>query len=273
MFSHAGDLGGWNADMRIDRDAHLVLVFLSNQRIDGKGSRTAVMTPVTLLATGAAVPELPAVRTPRTGELAALAGRWRVADGGTLVTRARGTALEVAASDRAGLLRLAGEGSAPPESLHLESRALAIAEGMGRRRLDPLRTALSPSLPFNAVAPDLDTQLADTQRRLGAFVRAEPIGTVFAGPGAALSFVRIHYRKGSTLLRLGWANNQVLAIDPEASAALPTRFLPADDGAWVHVDPFTARVTRIHADRDAKGKVQSLAVGGESVEARARRSG
>jgi hypothetical protein len=43
----------------------------------------------------------------------------------------------------------------------------------------------------------------------------------------------------------------------------PTRFLPASDGSWVSVDPFTARVTRIDVARDARGGVQSLALGGD----------
>src|SRR5262249_11941965 len=32
LFQHAGDIGGWNADLRIDRDAHFVIVYLSNVR-------------------------------------------------------------------------------------------------------------------------------------------------------------------------------------------------------------------------------------------------
>src|SRR5262249_56628524 len=73
LFAHAGDLGGWNSDMRIDRDAHFVIVFLSNVRPDGRGAREAVMTPVTLLVTRAAVAELPDVHVPKPGQVAGAA--------------------------------------------------------------------------------------------------------------------------------------------------------------------------------------------------------
>lgn len=147
MFAHAGDLGGWNSEMRIDRDAKLVVVFLSNQRIDGKGSRSAVLTPVTLLATGTTVPELPAVHASRADERRALAGRYEFGGGGTLVARDAGGAVEVSADDAPGLENLRGEGTTPPDSLGLDRQALAIADGLAHGRLDALRAALHPSLP------------------------------------------------------------------------------------------------------------------------------
>jgi hypothetical protein len=63
------------------------------------------------------------------------------------------------------------------------------------------------------------------------------------------------------MLRLGWVSGKVLAFDLDAGDALATRFLPATDGSWVSVDPFTARVTRIDVARDTRGRVQSLAMG------------
>jgi hypothetical protein len=56
-------------------------------------------------------------------------------------------------------------------------------------------------------------------------------------------------------------NGKVLAFDLDAGDALATRFLPATDGSWVSVDPFTAHVTRVDVARDAGGRVQSLAMG------------
>jgi hypothetical protein len=60
----------------------------------------------------------------------------------------------------------------------------------------------------------------------------------------------------------------VLSLDPDASAVLPTTFLPTNDGAWVHIEPFTARVTRLEFDRDAKGAVTTLRLGGDAAPAR-----
>jgi len=272
MFTHAGDLGGWNADMRIDRDAGLVLVFLSNQRLDGRGSRETLMNPVTLLATGAPVPELPALRAVREGELFELSGRYTFPGGGTLLTRSSGTALEVSAGDAAGLALLVGDAGRPPDSLQLVARASEIAEGLARRRWEPFMAALHPGLPAHEVVAELDGAMTSAERRLGSFTRIEDAGSVVTGPNTALSFVRVHRREGSTLLRLGWVDGKVLAFDLDAPNVLPTRFLPAEDGSWVNIDPFTKRVTRLSVDRDGRGKVMALGLG-ESAESRAKRSG
>jgi CubicO group peptidase (beta-lactamase class C family) len=273
MFTHAGDLGGWNSEMRIDRDAKLVLVFLSNQRIDGRGSRSAVLTPVTLIATGGSVAALPALRTSGAEERKALVGHYVYGDGGTLVAREQSSALEVSAEDAAGLARLAGGGTAPPDSLHLDQQALAIAEGLARHDFAAVRAVLHPSLPTAEAIAGLDTAMAVAERRLGPFLRAESVGSVNTGPGAALSFVRIQRQRGSALLRLGWVSGKVLAFDPAAPSVLPTMFLPAADGSWANVDPFSGQVIRLSVERDTRGRVVAVALGAGSGVARARRRG
>ncbi len=261
LFFHGGDLGGWNAEMRIDRDAALVIAFLSNSRFDGKGSREAVLTPVTLLASGASVAALPIMREVAPGERRALAGRYRFPDGGALTARDTAASLEVSADDAAGFARLAGDQARPSDSLQFDERARAIAEGLARHDDAALRAALHPSLPGGVPPAELDTTLADAERRWGAFVRVEVLGSTNTGRGAGLSFVRIVRERGSSMLRLGWVDGEVLAFDLDAGDALVTRFLPATDGSWVSVDPFTAHVTRIDVARDARGRVQSLGLG------------
>ena len=273
MFFHAGDIGGWNAEMRIDRDAGLVLVFLSNTRIDGKGSRSAVMNPVTLLALGREVPELPAVRASRPEERRPLAGRYEFEDGGVLTARDDGTALEVAAENGAGLARLAGAAAAPPDSLQLDAHARTIAGAIARADFEALRPFLHPALPVPEARASLDTTMAGTVRRLGAFRSAETIGSVITGPGTAVSFVRLRHAGGGTVLRLGWIGGKVIAFDTDARAVLPTRFLPTDDGTWVNIDPFTAHVTRLTVERDPQGHVLAVGLGEPTRELRAKRRG
>jgi CubicO group peptidase (beta-lactamase class C family) len=268
LYFHGGDLGGWNAEMRIDRDAHFVIVFLSNVRPDGRGSRDAVMTPVTQLLTGTAVAELPDVRTPTPAECSALAGRYTFAGGGTLEARATPAGLELTAADSAGLARLAGADATPPDSLHLDARARAVAEGLARHQFDALRAAMSPSLPADGLIPVIDPLTAEAEQRLGAFVGVQAVGTVATGPATAVSYVRTRRERGSTLLRLGWVRGRVLSIDVRSQAVLPTMFLPAADPSWVHVDPFTARVTRIAFARDPKGGAPTLRIGDDTAFAR-----
>jgi hypothetical protein len=75
------------------------------------------------------------------------------------------------------------------------------------------------------------------------------------------------------VLRLGWVGGRILSFDFEAPAILPTRFLPATDGTWVHIDPFTARVTRIRIERDSGGRVLAVGMIGTAGERTARRVG
>lgn len=261
LFFHGGDLGGWNAEMRIDRDAALVMVFLSNSRFDGKGSRDAVLTPVTLMATGASVAALPVMRAAAPGERSALAGRYRFPDGGALTARDTAASLEISADNAAGFARLAGDAARPADSLRYDERAREIAEGLALRDYTALRAAIHPSLPGGVPQAMLDTTVADAERRWGAFTRVEVLGSAVTGPRSGLSFVRTMRKRGNSMLRLGWVNGKVLAFDFDAGNALATRFLPAADGTWVSVDPFTARVTRIDVARDTRGRVQSLAMG------------
>ena len=221
------------------------------------------------MATGASVAALPVVREAAPGERRALEGRYRFPDGGALTARgvpARHRAgpaasLELSADNAAGFARLAGDAARPADSLQFNERARAIAEGLARRDYAALRASIHRSLPGGVPPAMLDTALADAERRWGGFVRVEVLGSAQTGPGAGLSFVRIVRERGSSMLRLGWVDGRVLAFDPDAGDALATRFLPATDGSWVSVDPFTARVTRIHVARDAGGRVQSLAMG------------
>jgi len=219
------------------------------------------MNPVTLIATGNPPPVLPAVRAPRAGELAALAGRWAFPNGATIVSRPAAGALEVAAADSGGLALLAG-GATPPESLAIGALALAFADAVARGNHAAYGAALHPSLPANETTAELDTTMARAATRLGAVVRLEPAGVVATGPGAALAFVRVVRERGVMLLRLGFGGTRVVAFEFDAPAILPTAFLPADDGAWVHVDPFTARITRLRVDRDPGGRVRGLVAEG-----------
>ncbi len=273
VYFHAGDLGGWNSEMRIDRQAGLILIFLSNTRIDGNGSRSAVMNPVTLLAVGKPAPELPALSRPDPDEARALAGRYEFADGGTLEARAEGAALEVTAGNGAGLARLAGPAGAAPDSLQLDAHSLAVAGAIARRDFPALAAFLHPALPAPEARASLDTTLAAAIRRFGEFGHAETVGSVLTGPGTALSFVRLQHARGATILRIGWVGGKVIAFDTDARAVLPTKFLRADDGAWVNIDPFTARVTRLTVERDAAGRVLAVGLGAPSAETRAKRRG
>jgi len=108
---HAGDIGGFNTDMRRMVDEHATIIFLSNTRDAGRGYRDIVPFTVTRILFGP-VPTLPPARA-HVPESAL--ERWNgpvpVAPGVTVDARARGGQVWLTASTQEGMFALAGADS------------------------------------------------------------------------------------------------------------------------------------------------------------------
>jgi CubicO group peptidase (beta-lactamase class C family) len=83
----AGDIGGFNAEIRDYVDEQFVVAFASNRRTRGRGDREIVMNNVARIVRGTDVPLPPALARPSPTLLQRMEGEYATEDGGHLVVR------------------------------------------------------------------------------------------------------------------------------------------------------------------------------------------
>jgi CubicO group peptidase (beta-lactamase class C family) len=145
---HAGDIGGFNAEMRRFVDEHATLIFLSNAREGGRGYREAVAYPVTRILFGPSI-ELPPVRLASSPKaLARWRGSWAIAPAVSVDGRVRGDTVWVLAKTQAAMSALAGSDSRRPRCEQaLSMQAATVADTLLRGVRGTLLTTIHPSLP------------------------------------------------------------------------------------------------------------------------------
>ena len=217
VIMHAGDLGGFNADMRRFVDEHATLVILSNGRQGGRGFREVVASAVTRLLFGPPL-ELP---PPHRGQGVWLAGR---------------TQEEMS--------RLAGSDSTGRAA---EARYSSWARGVADTLLGAdslaLKGRIHPSIP-----PDQHGEFFRGWRAvadsLGTPVRTNVLGTVFAPPAGARSYVELAGPKGTRVLSLDWLRDFLVGSEPVPDGAYRVQFFPDGSGQLARYDLWSARVVR-----------------------------
>lgn len=241
VVTHAGDLGGYNAECRIYLDRGVTIVFFSNGRPSGAGYREAVLNATSQILAGEPHPEPPRVSgTPDP----ALSGTWRLADG-TIDVRVDGGIARLSADSQEGISILAG----PPDAA-LSGTALAVATGMAAGDYAALQASLHPSLPFAGMQGDLDAANADRIARLGPLVGVDLLGTAVTGPRSARSWFRLRHERGDEVGALGWVDGKILGIDGQMSRAAETVFAPEGPARLAAYDMFTGATVRAAFDGD-----------------------
>jgi len=217
VIMHAGDLGGFNADMRRLVDEHATIVFLSNGRQGGRGFREVVSPAVTRLLFGPPL-ELPPPH--------------------------RGTGVWLAARTQEDMSRLAGSDSTGRAA---ESRITGWARGVADTLLGADSTALArrihPSIP-----PD---QHVEFFRAWGAYAdsvggtpRVTVLGTVFTPPAGARSYVELAGTNGVRVLSLDWIREYVVGSETVPDGAYRVQFFPDGSGGLARYDLWAGRVVR-----------------------------
>ena len=205
----AGDIGGFNAELRHYVDERLVVVFASNARVRGRGYRELVLNFVARMARGEQIPLPPAITTATRSTLAAYQGTYALADSGTVEIWLSGDSLLIGATDRAGIAVLAGHTAD-------QARRVASLNERARRFLSTLNddgvavTYMHASIPANARRG----YLAKVRGLVGdsADVRVSLIGTAIDSPNAARSYVRIRRTGGDEVVSLVWNGGMLVGL-------------------------------------------------------------
>jgi len=242
---HAGDLGGFNAEMRRFVDEHATLIFLSNAREGGRGYREAVAYPVTRILFGPPI-ELPPVRLASSPKaLARWRGSWAIAPAVSVDGRVRGDTVWVLAKTQAAMSALAGSDSAARAAEQaLSMQAATVADTLLRGVRGTLLTTIHPSLPEESHGSLFDLW-ANEKALAGGTPSLEVLGTVRTAPNAARSFVRLKGARGTRVVSLDWVGGFLIDTGPVPERGLELSFYAERPDTLARLDMWNGRVIRV----------------------------
>jgi len=251
----AGDIGGFNAELRHYVDERLIVAFASNARLRGRGYREIVLNYVARMSRGELVPLPPAVTEVPERQLRSMPGTYALGDRGRVVLWVKGDTLMVGAADGAAIALLAGHDSA-------KARRAAALDGRAHRFLDALAndsaTAASfihPSVPDDARGMYLDRlrgALGDS-----ASGRAIVVGTAIDSPTAARSYVRAGRANDDEVVALAWIGDMLIGLAPVGRAAYPLRLRSEGRDELTSFDLFSGHLVRIRLVGDRELAIES----------------
>jgi hypothetical protein len=238
----AGDIGGFNAELRDYVDEQLVVVFASNARVRGHGYREIVLNYVARMSRGESLPIPPPVTAIAESRLQALPGTYTMQGGGTLEMWVTGDSLMIGARNASGLALLAGNDSAQrARAAELDVRARRFIAALDTDTL--ALTFMHASIPADArrdYLARLRTMLGDS---LSA--RATVVGTAVDSPAGARSYVQIRRADGDEIVSIVWSGGMLIGLEPAGRAAYPLWLRGEGPDDFASFDLFTGRLVHI----------------------------
>ena len=238
----AGDIGGFNAELRHYVDEGLVVAFASNVRVRGRGYREIVMNYVARIARGERPPLPPNAAAVPESQLQSLPGRYTLSDSGTVDLWVAGDSLMIGAVDAAGIALLAGHDSAQAQrAAELDARARRFLSALD---VDTLaQEFMHASIPADARRSYLEKlrlMLGDS-----ASSRAVVVGTAVDSPMGARSYVRIRRDGADEVVSLVWSGGMLVGMQPSGRAAYSLLLRSEGPGELASFDLFTGHLVRI----------------------------
>jgi CubicO group peptidase (beta-lactamase class C family) len=161
--------------------------------------------------------------------VAALAGEWRLPQGGTLTVAADGGALLVRPGGQEAFSALAAV--SPAQAARLADVATRTAEIAARTfagDLSSLHEAMGGAMPLDEMRAQETNMMRDRETRLGKFKGSAIAGAIPRDEETIRVFVRLDFEKGSVYNVYLWGPRRILAL--RGTPALPAlRYLPTSD--------------------------------------------
>jgi CubicO group peptidase (beta-lactamase class C family) len=258
----AGDIGGFNAELRHYVDEGLVVAFASNARVRGRGYREIVMNYIARMSRGERVPFPPEISDVPESRLQSMPGTYTLSDGGTVVMWASGDSLMVGATDAPGIALLAGQdSSASMRAAELTERATRFLASVDSDSV--ARAFMHASIPADARA----MYLARLRAALGdsASRRATVIGTAVDSPMGARSYVRLRRDTGDEIVSLVWNGGMLIGLEPSGRAAYALRLRAEAPDTLTSFDLFTGHLVRIELLSDRELGIESNGLNGRAA--------
>lgn len=249
----AGDIGGFNAELRDYPDEGLVVAFASNVRVRGRGYREIVMNYVARMSRGERVPFPPVVATLSPEELRAFAGSYALDAGGRIRVWVDGDTLAVGALDAAGLTALAGHDSAAAaRATELDARAARFLTALAGGGAEGFVHASVPADARREFLDEARAALGDS----GA-AAATLLGTAVDSPSGSRSYVQVRHAGGDEVVALLWRGGTLVGLEPGGQAAYTLHLRPEGPGTLTAFDLFTGHLVRIARIADGELAVES----------------
>lgn len=245
VIMHAGDIGGFNTDMRRLLDEGATIIFLSNTRESGRGYRDIVSITVTRILFGPA----PVLPPPPVRVSESVLRRWNgptaVAPGVTVDARAHGGRVWLTARTQEGMFALMGADSAArAQALAFNRLAETTTLPLLSGNASGLDSIFSPSL-VETSHPEFFRLWKAVVDSIGGVSGHEVIGTTVSPPGGARSLVRLTGSKGSRVMTLDWLGGKLIQSSPIPEDGLMLRFVPESDDTLSRYDLWAGRIVRV----------------------------
>jgi CubicO group peptidase (beta-lactamase class C family) len=245
VIMHAGDIGGFNTDMRRLVDEGATIIFLSNTRDAGRGYRDIVSITVTRILFGPA----PVLPPPPVRVSESVLRRWNgptaVAPGVTVDARSHGGHVWLTARTQEGMFALAGADSAARvQALAFNRLAETTTLPLLSGDASGLDSIFSPSL-VETSHPEFFRLWRAVADSIGGVTGHEVIGTTVSPPSGARSLVRLVGTRGSRVMTLDWVGGKLIQSSPIPEDGLTLRFVPESDDILSRYDLWAGRVVRV----------------------------
>lgn len=257
VIMHAGDLGGFNVDMRRLVDEHATIIFLSNARSGGRGYREAVSIAVTRLLFGPA-PEIPPARVTLDAEARrAWNIRWALAanhaEGDSIHARVDGEVVWLRPTGQAAISAVAGsDSSAMVAEAQLSALAQVAVPLLLGGNLEELSPLVHPSIPAS-LHGELIRLWRTTADSLGTPVETDFLGTAWSPPSGGKSLLRVRGTRATQLLSIDWVGGKLLNSEPVPGGAFELPFFAVSPDRVARFDLWAGRTTYIDRPRAGSG--------------------
>ena len=253
----AGDIGGFNAELRHYVDEDLIVVFASNARVRGRGYREIVPNYVARMSRAEAVPFPPEIANVPESRMRSMPGTYTLANGGTLTMWTAGDSLMVGARDSAGISALAAQDSATlSRAGQFTAQAARFLDGLHHD--DDSRSFLHASIPTDARV----MFIARIRSLLGeaAGAKVTLLGTSIDSPTGARTWVKVARDSTDEIFALVWSGGRVIGMEPGGRAAYPLRLRSEGTDMVTSFDLFTGHLVRVELVSDRELAIESNGV-------------
>jgi hypothetical protein len=258
----AGDIGGFNAELRHYVEEDLVVVFASNARVRGRGYREVVMNAVARMSRGEPVVQPPIVVEADEARIDSIVGKYTMATGGTIEVWRAGDSVMVGADDQDGIATLAGHDSV--RSRRAADFAARTHEFLGVLGIDSLAEGfMHASIPADARRSFLRNMRGAL---VGPVSDIAVIGAAVDSPNEARSYLRLTGSGTDNVAAVVWSGGMIVGLEPGLHAAYGLRLRAEPGGELTAYDLFSNRLVRV----SSSGK-DELAIEAYGVRRRANR--